>query len=71
MSQPSDHPTHDQFLRLYAAHEVALHTLFVQILPTWEEASEVLQEVIVVLWRKFSHVEDFRPWAFGGEGGVL
>ena len=35
------------------------------MLPTREEASEVMQEVIVILWQKFSQVDDFRPWAFG------
>lgn len=65
MSQPAEHPPHDQFLRLYAEHEVALHTFVRSMLPTREEASEVMQEVIVILWQKFSRVDDFRPWAFG------
>lgn len=65
MSQPPDHPPHDQFLRLYAEHEVALHTFVRSMLPTREEALEVMQEVIVILWQKFSQVDDFRPWAFG------
>jgi RNA polymerase sigma-70 factor, ECF subfamily len=65
MSQPPEHPPHDQFLRLYAEHEVALHTFVRSMLPTREEALEVMQEVIVILWQKFSQVDDFRPWAFG------
>ena len=65
MSQPPEHPPHDQFLRLYAEHEVALHTFVRSMLPTRDEASEVMQEVIVILWQKFSQVADFRPWAFG------
>lgn len=65
MSQQSDHPPHDQFLRLYAECEVALHTFVRSMLPTREEALEVMQEVIVILWQKFSQVHDFRPWAFG------
>jgi len=65
MSQQSDHPPHDQFLRLYAECEVALHTFVRSMLPTREEALEVMQEVIVILWQKFSQVDDFRPWAFG------
>ena len=65
MSPPPEHPSHDQFLRLYAEHEVALHTFVRAMLPTREDASEVMQEVIVILWQKFSSVEDFRPWAFG------
>jgi RNA polymerase sigma-70 factor (ECF subfamily) len=65
MSHPPEHPPHNQFLRLYAEHEVALHTFVRSMLPTREEASEVMQEVIVILWQKFSQVDDFRPWAFG------
>jgi RNA polymerase sigma-70 factor (ECF subfamily) len=65
MSQQSDHPPHDQFLRLYAECEAALHTFVRSMLPTREEALEVMQEVIVILWQKFSQVDDFRPWAFG------
>ena len=65
MSQQPDQPPHDQFLRLYAECEVALHTFVRSMLPTREEALEVMQEVIVILWQKFSQVDDFRPWAFG------
>ena len=65
MSQPPDHPQHDRFLRLYAEHEVALHTFVRSLLPTRQEASEVMQEVIVALWQGFNLAEEFRPWAFG------
>jgi RNA polymerase sigma-70 factor (ECF subfamily) len=65
MSQPPDHPSHDQFLRLYAEHEVALHTFVRSLLPTRQEASEVMQEVIVALWQGFGEAVEFRPWAFG------
>lgn len=58
-------PPHDQFLRLYAECELALHTFVRSMLPTREEALEVMQEVIGILWQKFSQVDDFRPWAFG------
>lgn len=65
MSQPPDHPSHDQFLRLYAENEVALHTFVRSLLPTRQEASEVMQEVIVALWQGFGEAAEFRPWAFG------
>ena len=65
MSPPSEPPQHDQFLRLYAEHEVALHTFVRSLLPTRQEASEVMQEVIVALWQGFDSAEQFRPWAFG------
>lgn len=44
---------------------MALHTFVRSMLTTREEASEVMQEVIVILWQKFSLVDEFRPWAFG------
>ncbi|MGB8170140.1 MAG: sigma-70 family RNA polymerase sigma factor [Chthoniobacteraceae bacterium] len=65
MSPAPDHDQHDQFLRLYAEHQVALHTFVRSLLRTRQEASEVMQEVIVALWQRFASAEDFRPWAFG------
>jgi RNA polymerase sigma-70 factor (ECF subfamily) len=67
MSSP--HPLQDdQFLRLYAEHEPSLHGYVRSLVPTREDAREVMQEVAVALWRKFGDLarrEEFRPWAFG------
>ena len=59
---------HDQFLRLYAAHEPALRTFVRSLLPSLADVPEVMQEVAVVLWQKFAAFDatrDFRKWAFG------
>ena len=59
---------HDQFLRLYVQNEEALRGFVRSLVPTLEDARDVMQEVAVVLWKKFdtiSSIEDFRPWAFG------
>jgi RNA polymerase sigma-70 factor (ECF subfamily) len=59
---------HDQFLRLYAEHEPALRTFVRALVPSLRDASDVMQEVAVVLWQKFSEFDaerDFRKWAFG------
>ena len=59
---------HDQFLRLFAEHEPALRTFVRSLLPSRGDASEVIQEVAVVLWQKFAQFDaarDFRKWAFG------
>ncbi|MDR3406748.1 MAG: sigma-70 family RNA polymerase sigma factor [Chthoniobacter sp.] len=59
---------HDQFLRLYAAHEPAVRTFVRSLLPSLGDVSEVMQEVAVVLWQKFAEFDatrDFRKWAFG------
>lgn len=63
-----DAARHDQFLRLFSANEPAIHGFVRSLLPTREDAREVMQEVAVVLWRKFAGFtgdEDFRKWAFG------
>src|SRR5262245_30370317 len=65
MTPSFDDPHHDQFLRLFAEHEAALHAFIRAMLPTREEASQVLQDVIIVLWQKFDSAQDFRKWAYG------
>jgi RNA polymerase sigma-70 factor (ECF subfamily) len=65
MSPPSEHVRHAQFLRHYAESEVALHTFVRSLVPTRQMASEVMQDVILVLWEKFDAAADFQGWAFG------
>jgi len=63
-----DLPRHEQFLRLFSVNEPAIHAFVRSLLPTREDAREVMQEIAVVLWRKFDGFatgEDFRRWAFG------
>jgi RNA polymerase sigma-70 factor (ECF subfamily) len=58
----------DQFLRLYAEHEPALRAFVRMLVPSLRDASDVMQEVAVVLWQKFADFDatrDFRKWAFG------
>jgi len=65
---PSDRDKHDQFLRLYVDNEEALRGFVRSLVPTLEDAREVMQETAAVLWRKFDELhspEDFRRWAFG------
>ena len=67
MSLP-DPQRHDEFLRLFTAHEPAVHAFVRSLVPTREDAREVMQEVALVLWKKFGAYEtgeDFRKWAFG------
>ena len=59
---------HDQFLRLFTSHEPAVRGFVRSLLPTREDANDVMQDVALVLWRKFDTYatgEDFRKWAFG------
>lgn len=64
----ADRYNHDQFLRLYVENEEALRGFVRSLVPTLEDAREVMQETASVLWRKFENLdsqEDFRRWAFG------
>ena len=64
----SDRDQHDQFLRLFMEQEEALRLFARSLLFDLEETREVMQEVAVVLWRKFDPEMDgeaFRRWAFG------
>jgi RNA polymerase sigma-70 factor (ECF subfamily) len=71
MSPPSEHERHAQFLRHYAESEMALHTFVRSLVPTRQLASEVMQDVILVLWEKFEVAADFQGWAFGVARNVV
>jgi RNA polymerase sigma-70 factor (ECF subfamily) len=63
-----DDPQHDQFLRLFALHEPALRAFVRALVPSLADTADVMQNVAVVLWRKFGEFDasrDFRKWAFG------
>ncbi len=65
---PTEHDRHDAFMRLYVPNEEALRGFVRSLVPTLEDAREVMQDVAAVLWRKFQDIsspEDFRRWAFG------
>ena len=65
---PTENERHDEFLRLFTVHGPAIRLYVRSLLPTREDAREVMQEVALVLWRKFGVYEtgdDFRKWAFG------
>jgi RNA polymerase sigma-70 factor (ECF subfamily) len=65
---PHQEQRHDDFLRLFAVSEPALRAFVRSLVPRRADVPEVMQEVAVVLWRKFGDLaapEDFRKWAFG------
>ena len=67
MSVPPD-PKQQQFLRLFMANEAAVRAFVRSLVPTLDDANDVMQEVAIVLWEKFAEYEnseDFRRWAFG------
>lgn len=61
-------PPHEQFLRLFLEHEDSLRVFVRSLLFSQEEVREVMQEIGLVLWKKFDEEMDslaFRRWAFG------
>ena len=65
---PAEDQKHGSFLRLFLEHEESLRGFVRSLVPTLEDAREVMQEAAAVLWRKFDELEtaeDFRRWAFG------
>lgn len=60
--------THDRFLTLFTLNEPAIRAYVRRLVPSRQDAADVMQGVALVLWRKFGELDDpdqFRPWAFG------
>jgi len=67
MNEPAPPPKHEQFMTLFVRYEPAIHALLTSLLANLEDAEEVLQEVSLIMWRKFDQFErgtSFRNWAF-------
>ena len=65
---PLNDQHYEKFLRLFAEHEPAVRVFVRSLAQNRTDASEVMQEVAVVLWKKFGEFDetrDFRKWAFG------
>jgi RNA polymerase sigma-70 factor, ECF subfamily len=63
----SEDARHEHFLRLYVSHEKALLGFVRTLVPSRDDAREVMQEVAVLLWQRLGDLDDpanFRPWAF-------
>ena len=59
---------HQQFLHLFMASEPAVRAFVRSLVPTLPDSNDVMQEVAIVLWEKFTEYQtsdDFRRWAFG------
>lgn len=65
---PNDQTQNELFLRLFTANEPAVRAYVRRLVPTRDDAADVMQGVSLVLWRKFGELDDpnsFRKWAFG------
>ena len=60
--------THERFLTQFTLNEPAIRAFVRRLVPTRQDAADVMQGVALVLWRKFEELkepEQFRKWAFG------
>ena len=70
LSDMFESPPHRQslFLRLFTEVEGPLRVFVRSLLPSPQDAADVMQEVAVVLWERFDtydQTRSFRAWAFG------
>jgi len=64
-SRPPD-PDRDTFLKLFLAHQRSLYAVILAMVPNFTDADDIVQEVSLVLWRKFDTFEpgtSFMAWA--------
>jgi RNA polymerase sigma-70 factor, ECF subfamily len=57
---------YESFVQLFARCEPGLRAFVRPLVPTWDDAEEVIQQACVVLWRKYGDFEqgtDFLKWA--------
>ena len=65
-AHPGPDPSTPEFLRLMATHQAQIFSYILSVLPNWDDAQEVYQEMSVVLWKAFGSFEpgtNFRAWA--------
>ena len=58
-------PQYESFVRLYSEHEPQIRAYLRSLLPSWQDVNEVIQNVAVVLWRKFDQFDlntKFMKW---------
>jgi len=65
---PDNPQIHEQFLSLFTSNEPAIRAYVRRLVPTRHDAADVMQEVSLVLWKKFRQLDqprNFRRWSFG------
>ena len=62
-----DSSDYERFVTTFTRNEPAIRAFLRSLLPSWEDAVEVMQNTSLVLWRKFDTFDpntDFLKWAF-------
>lgn len=68
MSNTNHNDRHREFLRAFTMHEPAVRAFVRRLVPSRNDADDILQEVSIVLWEKFGEFRkggDFKAWACG------
>lgn len=66
--EPVDADLHERFLRHFTANEHAIRGHVRRLVPGRADSDDLMQDVAVVLWRKFGEFSphgNFLSWAFG------
>ena len=64
----TDDDKQNRFLGLYTTHESSIHGYVRRLVYRKEDASDVMQKIAIILWKKFDQLQsddDFRKWSFG------
>lgn len=58
MDETSPSDNYELFVELFTKNEASLRAFARSLMPTWQDADEVVQEVALVAWRKFDEFEE-------------
>lgn len=64
----ADEAANEEFLRVYTRHQHTVFSFLLGAVGSFSDAEDLLQEISVVLWRKFDRYDPDRPfvaWALG------
>ena len=64
----SEEEKNHRFLSLFTANESSIHAYVRRLVYRREDASDVMQKIAIILWKKFDQLQsddDFRKWSFG------
>jgi len=67
MTSEKENESYEQFVALFTRNEPALRAFTRSLVPSWDDAVEVMQNTSLVLWRKFDTFDqdtEFLKWAF-------
>ena len=67
MDSEKENESYELFVTLFTRNEPALRAFIRSLVPSWDDAIEVMQNTSLVLWRKFDTFDpdtEFLKWAF-------